>query len=164
MFLRSAMLWILGMKLDRKPFSFRDDPDVPPFACGPVFVVMDAHCSLCSRGAVWIARHDSACEFTIIPMQSDRGSALLDHYGLDPSDPASWLYVEDGRAFSSLDAVMRTGRRLGGIWSALVVLRILPVALQDALYRAVARNRYRIFGHADLCSLPDPEVRKRLLV
>jgi predicted DCC family thiol-disulfide oxidoreductase YuxK len=35
--------------------------------------------------------------------------------------------------------------------------------VQDILYRAVARNRYRLFGSADLCTLPDPEVQKRLL-
>jgi len=149
---------------DRQPYSFRDDPAVPQFSCGPVFVVMDACCALCSRGAAWIARNDRAAEFTIIPMQSDLGAALLAHYGLDPADPVTWLYVEDGRAFSSLDAVMRAGRRFGGVWSALSALRVLPAALRDALYRTVARNRYRVFGRTDMCSLPDPEVRKRLLV
>lgn len=151
------------MKLDRPAFSYRSDSSVPPFSCGPLFAVMDAHCALCSRGARWIAHNDRAGEFTIIPMQSATGSALLAHYGLDPSDPVSWLYVEEGKAYSSLDAVTRIGRRLGGVWNLLSVFRVLPVAVQDALYRAVARNRYRLFGHADMCSLPDPEVRKRLL-
>lgn len=151
------------MKLDKPLWSYKADSSVPAFSCGPLFAVMDAHCALCSRGARWIAHNDRANEFSIIPMQSVTGRALLAHYGLDPDDPASWLYVEGGRAFSSLDAVIRIGRRLGGVWSLLSVFRVLPVAWQDALYRAVARNRYRLFGRSDLCSLPDPEVRKRLL-
>jgi predicted DCC family thiol-disulfide oxidoreductase YuxK len=125
---------------------------------------MDARCSLCARGATWIAHADRAGAFTIIPLQSDLGGALMRHYGMDPSDPTSWLFLEEGRAFSSLDALIRVGLRLGRIWKALILLRIIPKPLRDILYRAVARNRYRLFGTGDLCALPDPEVQKRLLI
>lgn len=147
----------------RDPFSYRQDRSVPAFAAGPVFTVMDATCALCARGAAWIARHDRAQEFTIIPMQSAVGRALLVHYGLDPDDPVSWLYVEDGQAFTSLEAFVRAGRRLGGVWRGLGLLGLLPRRWQDALYVRVARSRYRVFGTADLCALPDPEVQRRLL-
>jgi predicted DCC family thiol-disulfide oxidoreductase YuxK len=148
----------------REPFSYQKDKNVPPFSAGSVFTVMDAQCSLCARGATWIARHDKAQEFKIIPLQSDLGSALMTHYGLDPSDPASWLYVEDGRAYSSLNAFIRVGKRLGGIWKVIGLLHVLPTVWQDGMYRFVARNRIRFLGTADLCTLPDPEVRKRLLL
>jgi len=88
---------------------------------------------------------------------------LMRHYGLDPDDPLSWLFVENGLAFTSLDAVIRVGQRLGGVWRMLVLLRILPRKLQDALYGLVARNRVRISGTADLCNLPDPEIKRRLI-
>ncbi|MGC1487370.1 MAG: DCC1-like thiol-disulfide oxidoreductase family protein, partial [Albidovulum sp.] len=153
----------MKMLLNRAPFSYLDDTSVPEFSARTVFTVMDARCSLCARGAAWIARNDKAHEFTIVPLQSDLGHALMLHYGLDPADPTSWLYVQDGRAYSSLDAFIRVGRRLGGVWMGLGVLRILPPPLQNAFYRLVARNRYRVFGTADLCSLPDPEVQERLL-
>ena len=113
---------------------------MPDFSAGNVITVMDAGCSLCARGA------------------------LMKHYGLDPADPTSWLYLEEGRAYSSLDALIRVGRRLGGVWKGLCVLRILPTSLQNTIYCAVARNRYRIFGTTDLCMLPNAEVQKRLLV
>lgn len=150
--------------LDREPFSYLHDRSVPPFPAATIFTVMDAHCALCARGATWIARNDGALEFRIIPLQSPLGKALMLHYGLDPADPASWLYLEEGRAYSSLEALIRVGRRLGGVWWLLGAVQILPVSLQDRLYRLVARNRYSMFGRADLCNLPDPEVRKRLLL
>lgn len=125
---------------------------------------MDARCSLCAKGASWIARNDKKQDFRIVPLQSDIGNALMRHYGLDPADPTSWLYIEDGRAYSSLDAYIRVGQRLGGIWRGLGLFRILPTALQDVMYRAVARNRYRLFGTTDMCSLPDAEVQKRLVL
>ena len=151
------------MHLKRAPFSYLEDGAVPAFSAGEVFTVMDANCSLCARGATWIARNDKAEEFTIIPAQSETGIALMQHYGLEPNDPSSWLYIEKGVAYSSLDAVMRVGRRLGGIWKGLSVLSLLPRHVQDKLYLLVARNRYRLFGTADLCALPNPKVQKRLL-
>lgn len=125
---------------------------------------MDAECLLCARGAKWIARNDTPFDFRIIPAQSEIGSALLKHYGMEPSDPSSWLYIEDGLAFSSLEAVVRVGQRLGGIWHVLSILRLFPDAVQDYLYGVVARNRYRVFGKTDLCGLPDPEIKRRLMV
>ena len=148
---------------DRPLFSYRDDASVPKFDDAGPRTVMDAHCALCARGAKWIAKNDREARFKIIPLQSELGRTLMWHYGMDPDDPASWLYLEDGRAYSSLDAVMRVGRRLGGVWYLLSAGRILPNFLADKLYRFVARNRYRLFGRADLCAMPDPAVRERLL-
>lgn len=147
----------------REPYSYFQNTTVPEFSAGDIFTIMDARCALCARGATWIARHDTANEFRIIPLQSEVGQALMLHYGLDPDDPTSWLFLENGRAFSSLDAFIRVGVRLGGVWKGLRVLRVLPRPIQDVLYRFVARNRYRYFGSADLCTLPDPDVQQRLL-
>ncbi len=125
--------------------------------------VMDANCAICARGARWIAKNDTRGEFRIVPMQSDLGRKLLVRHGLDPDDPSSWLYLDQGVPYSSLDAVIRVAGRLGGVWRALGVLRVLPKPVQDRLYYAVARNRYRLFGRADLCAMPDPAVQRRLL-
>lgn len=130
---------------------------------GPIFTVMDANCALCARGAAWIARNDRAEEFRIVPIQSLRGRALLIENGLDPDDPASWLFVEHGQAYSSLDALIRVGWRLGGVWKALCILRLAPKPLRDRMYYAVAQRRYAWFGQADMCTLPDPDVQRRLV-
>lgn len=148
---------------DQPVFSYRHDPNVPSFPdSGPV-CVMDANCALCARGATWIAHHDKLAEFKIVPLQSDLGKALVIHYAMDPADPTSWLFLEDGRAYTSLDATMRVGLRLGGLWRVFGILHMLPRGLRDRLYRFVATNRYRWFGTDDLCALPDAEVQKRLM-
>ncbi|MGB0410271.1 MAG: thiol-disulfide oxidoreductase DCC family protein, partial [Pikeienuella sp.] len=136
--------------------SYRADPAVPSFDESRALVVMDAECALCCRGARLIAQADKAHEFQITTAQSPLGRALLVHYGLNPDDPESWLYLTDGRAFHSLDAIIRVGKRLGGpmrLWS---VFAPIPRGMQDWLYRRMARNRYR-FGRGDMCALPDPE-------
>jgi predicted DCC family thiol-disulfide oxidoreductase YuxK len=40
---------------------------------------------------------------------------------------------------------------------------LVPKPLRDAVYRFVARNRYRWFGRQDACLVPAPEVRARFL-
>jgi len=146
-----------------KPYSYRTDPDVPAFDDGRPMTVMDGQCVLCSVGARLIARFDKVGEFRICRAQTPLGQSLLRHYGLSPSDPESWLYLVDGRAFTSLDAMIRVGRRVGGPGWLLQLLRLMPRAFQDWLYRKLARNRYRLFGRTDMCSIPDPALRARLM-
>ena len=45
----------------------------------------------------------------------------------------------------------------------LQVLRVLPRGVQDWLYARLARNRYRWFGRAQMCALPDERFRARLM-
>lgn len=128
-----------------------------------VIAVMDAHCALCARGARWIARNDRQDRFRIVPIQSPLGNRLAQKHGLDPTDPASWLVLDKTGAHSAFDALVVAARHLGGIWHGIAILKILPRPIATRLYRFVARNRYRLFGTADLCALPDPAVQARLI-
>lgn len=144
-------------------YSYRENTDIPGFDDSGPRTVMDAHCSLCSQGAKWIAKNDKKQEFKIIPLQSDLGRALISHHGMDPDDPMSWLYIVDGHAYSSLDAFIRVATRIGGIWNTVGILKLIPSNIQNWMYGIVARNRYRIGGKTDLCSMPDLKVQKRLI-
>ena len=128
-----------------------------------ITVVMDAHCGLCAKGARWIARHDHAEKFLIVPMHSALGQSLFEAHGIDPSDPASWLYLEDGKALTGFDAWARVGRVFGGTAHALRLLKLIPGPLRTLLYDTMARNRIRFFGTDDLCHMPDPHVARRLV-
>ncbi|MEM8536228.1 MAG: DCC1-like thiol-disulfide oxidoreductase family protein [Pseudomonadota bacterium] len=125
--------------------------------------VMDAECALCSFGARMIHRLDRKAEIRIAPIQSETGAALMRNNGLDPTDPDTWLFVEDGQVWRDLDALIRVGVRTGGWGRVFVVLRLLPKPARDWLYARVARNRYRLFGRGDMCALPDPAFRARLM-
>ena len=144
-------------------YSYRDDPSVPPFDDSAPVAVMDANCAICSWGARMIHRLDRAGTTRICPIQSPLGMALLGHYGLDPTDPASWLFLDAGTAHKDFEAVLYAGRRFGGLGHLTLALRLIPRPLRDWLYRRLARNRYALFGRADLCVLPDPALLRRIL-
>lgn len=147
----------------REPYSFRMDPAVPDFDDSAPLAVMDGECAICSWGARMIHRLDRSGAVRICPIQTPLGAALLHHYGLLPEDPASWLFIDRGVAHVDFEAVLHGGQNFGGAARLVGILRIFPKPLRDWLYRRLARNRYAHFGRADLCSLPDPRLQKRLL-
>jgi predicted DCC family thiol-disulfide oxidoreductase YuxK len=149
--------------LSKEPYSYRADASVPAFDDSCPVTVVDGECVLCSVGARLIARFDKASEFRICRSQTRLGQSLLLHYGLSPDDPESWLYIVDGRAYTSLDGMIRAANRVGGAGRLLQPLRLMPRPLQDWLYRRLARNRYWLFGRTDMCSIPDPALRARLM-
>ena len=151
-------------RLAAKPaYSYRDDPAIPDLPDGDPIAFMDGNCVLCTFGARLIARHDRSGRIGICPIQTPAGRAVLEHYGLDPDDPESWLLLIDGRAHTSIDAMIRAGAFIGGVGWLLQPLRLLPRPISDWLYRRIARNRYSVLGETDMCAVPDPDLRARLI-
>jgi predicted DCC family thiol-disulfide oxidoreductase YuxK len=71
------------------------------------------------------------------------------------------VLVVDGRAHLRSKAFLHAARHLRAPWRWGYGLRWLPGFALDLGYRLIARLRYRIWGRADLCELPAPEVRAR---
>lgn len=126
-------------------------------------IVFDGVCLLCNRSVAFVLAHDREKKFRFTTMQSTAGSALLRAHGLDPADPLSFLLVDDGIAYTDSDAAIRVITGCGGAWYLLGVLRLVPRFLRDAVYRWVARNRYRWFGRRETCLMPSPELQSRFL-
>ncbi|TCL00330.1 putative DCC family thiol-disulfide oxidoreductase YuxK [Shimia isoporae] len=147
----------------REPFSFESLPEGTRVDRSRILLVMDGQCALCSRAARFIAAHDSDDRVRISPAQSELGQALLLHFGMKPDDPDSWLMLEGGMAYGSLDAVLRLARQLHWGFAVLAPLGWLPVGVQDWIYARIARNRYAVFGRDDLCALPSEALRRRLV-
>ena len=126
-------------------------------------IVFDGVCALCSRWVRFLLRVDRQERYRFAAMQGTHGRVLLRQHGLDPDDPLSFLLLEDGRARTDTDAIVRVLVGLGGPWRLAVVLRAVPRRLRDRAYRALARNRYRWFGRHDSCFLPSAEQARRFL-
>ena len=75
------------------------------------------------------------------------------------------VYFLDGRGLCMrTTAVCRLLFAIGGFWGLLGgLLWLIPRPLRNLGYRIVARNRYRIAGRVEACTIPAPEHRERLL-
>jgi len=137
------------------------DDRLPP---GVGVLLFDGSCGLCDGVVQFLIARDSRRALRFAPLQSPVGRRLLATHGF-PADevPGSMVYIENGRALTQSRAALALVRRLDGCWPLLGVFRLVPAIIRDPIYRVVARNRYRWFGHADSCRLPDPSQRDRFL-
>ena len=143
------------------PFSYCSDPAVPPFDDTRALFVSDGVCVLYSGGTAFLMRRDRHARLNFTAAQGPLGQALYAHYGIDWN--AIYLLVEQGRAYTASAGYFRLCAVLGGAWHLLRIGAIIPEGMRDAVYRLLARNRYRWFGTADHCALLTPEQRTRLI-
>jgi predicted DCC family thiol-disulfide oxidoreductase YuxK len=150
--------------VQRLPYDYRADPAVPYFADDRPVIVFDGHCVLCSAFAQFILKHDHDARFRLLAAQSDLGTALYRHFGLDPVNYDTYVLLQDGNAYFRSDASLRILSGLGGGWSLLATsARIIPAPLRDSFYNVIARNRLRWFGTRAQCFLPAPSQADRFL-
>lgn len=147
----------------RPAYSYRDDPSVPRFDESYWHVVMDDRCGLCAKTARRIAQADTKDRVRLVPIRSELGRSLMEHYDLNAVDPQTWLLIRDGRAYGGLTAAMNLFPSLSMWYAPLAMVHVVPARWRDRLYAKIARHRYRWFGHADLCAMPDKDVQDRLV-
>jgi predicted DCC family thiol-disulfide oxidoreductase YuxK len=140
---------------------------LPKTESNPI-VLYDGVCGLCNRLTQFILKHDIHDRFLFASLQSDLAVRLLKRHGADAHD-LDTVYVAidydqpEERLLARSDAILYIGTQLGGIWSLSKAGRLLPKVFRDALYKIVARNRYRVFGKYETCLLPEPKHRNKFL-
>jgi predicted DCC family thiol-disulfide oxidoreductase YuxK len=117
-------------------------------------IVFDGMCHVCSGWVRFLESHRAEPPFKHVPMQSSLGKALLLEYCIDPEDPATFLVLDQGLELTDSAAAIHTLAALGGVWRLALAARIVPKRWRDALYRVLARNRYRWFGRRSTYYLP----------
>jgi predicted DCC family thiol-disulfide oxidoreductase YuxK len=146
-----------------------DSPaQVPPLTEGAHLVLYDGVCGLCSRLLQFLLEHDRRAVFSFASLQSGVGRELVERFGGDPNELASFRVLADYRTnraqmFSRSRAALFVAGQLGWPWKAAVFARVLPAGFLDHAYNLVARNRYRLFGRFEQCLIPRPEFRGRFI-
>src|SRR5688500_14339601 len=140
----------------------------PPHAEALHLVLYDGVCGLCSSLLQFLLTHDRRGVFAFASLQSAIGRAVVEGLGGDTTELTSFYVLANYRTRHSLifarsEAALFVAGQLGWPWKTAVIARILPTALLDRAYNAIARNRYRVFGRFDQCLAPRPEFRGRFI-
>ncbi len=121
----------------------------------------DGVCGLCNGLVDWLLPRDRRERLKYATLQGATARNLLPPaYTKDLDTVVLW---RRGVILTRSDAVLACLTELGGLWSLLGLLRVLPRFLRDSAYMFVARNRYKWFGRKVSCRMPLPGERLRFL-
>jgi predicted DCC family thiol-disulfide oxidoreductase YuxK len=106
-----------------------------------------------------------------LSLQSPRARELLREPGVttaeddahDAREPGSIVLLANGRRYERSDAVLHVALLMRMPWPLAFAAILVPRGARDAVYRWIARNRYRWFGRRESCALPPPGLRERFL-
>ena len=130
-------------------------------------ILYDGVCGLCDRVVRWVLDHDPEGRFLFAPLQGETAAALRERRKDVPAMPETVILVTRSpgseRVLLRSRAAFEILRVVGGCWSWLAMLSVLPVPVTDWLYGLIARSRYQIFGRLDACRIPSPFEAPRFL-
>jgi predicted DCC family thiol-disulfide oxidoreductase YuxK len=135
---------------------------------GRHLVLYDGVCGLCHGVVQFVLPRDRAHAFDFASLQSATGRSWLSRFGRSADRLDTLVVITDYGGASpgvliKAHAAIFVARALGFPWRALTIVRLLPTAVSNAVYDAVARRRYRVFGRYDTCPLPSPGQQERFL-
>ena len=123
----------------------------------------DGECGFCSSSVRRIFRLDRQGRIDFAPLQGELSKSKgFSHHAAADGGTVVLLRENDGKVFTESDALIEIARALGGAWRIFALAAWIPKGLRDMVYHWIARNRYRLMGKADQCSLPEPALAKRL--
>lgn len=123
-------------------------------------ILFDGVCRFCDASVQFIIKRDRG-QFHFASLQSDVGQQLRAQYHLQDVD--SVVLIENGNAYTQSAAALHITKQLSGLWKLFYLAIVVPRPLRDAVYALVARNRYRLFGKKDVCSIPTAADRSRFI-
>jgi predicted DCC family thiol-disulfide oxidoreductase YuxK len=117
---------------------------------------------MCNGFVDLLIKIDPLMTILVAPLQGQTARQYLPPL---PQNREDWsIYYLDHRSlYAQSDAFIHICRRLGGIWTLLSLVSIIPRPVRDFVYRIIARNRYRWFGRRSTCRMPSEQEKKRFL-
>ncbi len=126
-------------------------------------VLFDGVCNLCNGTVLFVIDRDPEEIFRFAALQTELARRLLAEHGSTGEGLSSLILLEGGRHYTESTAALRIARRLSGAWPLLYAFSLVPRPVRDAVYRWIARNRYRWFGRSESCRIPTPALSARFL-
>ena len=116
-------------------------------------ILFDGECTMCNTYILFVAKHDSDDNFRFLSIQNKKVNELKKIHSICTENISSIYIIDNNEVKSKSRAVLKIVSMLKFPYNLLTVLYIIPNFLRDIIYDLVAKNRYRIFGKVDECSI-----------
>ena len=131
---------------------------------GRKLIIYDGVCVFCSGFIHWVYKNNHGKDIFFTTMQAKYGQEIAEHFGIDPSNYDTIIYAKNGTAHFKSDAILHIMSELKQPWPIVkYAYAIFPHPIRDMIYNLIARNRYKLFGKAQQCIIPDKQVAARML-
>jgi predicted DCC family thiol-disulfide oxidoreductase YuxK len=129
----------------------------------PLLVLYDGTCGLCHHAVRFLLAEGAPEAFRFAALDSATARSRVSPAARADLPDSIAVVGPDGSLTTESAAVLTLGRALGGWWRLLVTAGVLcPRPARDAVYRAVARVRHRLFARPDqACPILPANLRER---
>jgi predicted DCC family thiol-disulfide oxidoreductase YuxK len=128
-------------------------------------VLYDSECVMCTGAANAILQLNPKGDIGINSLNHPRVAGILKtRYGIDDLDvlPDSIVVLNRKEVLVNAPAIIEIAGYLRSPFRFLKYAKYIPVGLLNAVYRLIARNRYRFLGKRNSCQFWPPEERYRM--
>jgi len=126
-------------------------------------ILFDGVCNFCSFWVNFVIKKDKKDIFRFAALQSETGEKYLKKFGLNITDPDTFVLIDGENYFIKSTAALKVARELKSWLKISYPLIFLPISFRDFLYDLIAKNRYKIFGKKDVCRIPTAEEKKKFI-
>ena len=116
-------------------------------------ILFDGECAMCNNYILFVAKHDSDDNFRFLSIQNKKVNELKKIHSICTENISSIYIIDNNEVKIKSKAVLKILSMLKFPYNLLIVFYVIPSFLRDIIYDLVAKNRYRIFGKVDECSI-----------
>jgi predicted DCC family thiol-disulfide oxidoreductase YuxK len=133
------------------------------FPEGKQIILFDGVCNYCNNVVNKIIENDINNLFVFAAIQSEIGQKIINYIGLNPNIDSIVLYQPGQAYFVKSEAALRIFTQLGGKFSLLKIVYVLPETLRNFAYDYFAKNRYNWYGKTNTCRIPNVNEKDKFL-
>lgn len=119
-------------------------------------ILYDGQCALCDRVVRFLLTADTNACFQFSSLDGETAAGVLKRWFPEGHVPDTVILIvnhgeTDERLFLESDVIVQAGEILDGMYRSLLLLKLVPRPIRNAVYRLVARTRRSLFGTVSHC-------------
>jgi predicted DCC family thiol-disulfide oxidoreductase YuxK len=126
-----------------------------------IILFFDGVCGLCNGLVDWLLPRDKKKKIKFATLQGATALDLLPQNLREDLNTVVLWYK--GQLLTESTAILTCLNELGGLWRMVIFFKLIPSFIRNAIYKLVARFRYKLFGQLSTCRLPTAAERQQFL-
>ncbi len=115
-------------------------------------ILFDGDCLICNKYILFIAKNDKKDIFRFMSLQNKKTSQII-NLKKNKTYKESICLVENSNVKIKSEAIIFILSELNYPYKLAFLLLMIPKKIRDIVYIVFARNRYKLFGKTEYCSL-----------